>query len=365
MRKLLAMLMMLMFALSGCGGEKASQPSQSPSKVEQVASAPVEEKKSYSNGQFKVGVDLPAGEYLAVGTGYVEVASAPELTAIIYNDNIENAQRYVGVRDGEYVKVEHALKLYALADAPKISVQGKIPDGQFKVGSDISAGEYKITLNAGGYFAVTSSPRNDFVTNQFTNEGGTYYATVADGQYLQIKKGSAEAVTAAASQVKQPAAETKSAFDTAPARISTLPSIGATRAEFDASYTATNKNGVGYIRYNQDVWHAQFLNANWDDSDDKNARAYMVMVQVLPGLPLSMTGIEDLIPADAENVQYDSSGSDKVVTVRNFTGTSEQIKAIFPHSNGKFGGGFNWDAATGKFIGGTIMVEYPFPPSKK
>lgn len=40
MRKLLAMLMMLMFALSGCGGEKASQPSQSPSKVEQSTEKP-------------------------------------------------------------------------------------------------------------------------------------------------------------------------------------------------------------------------------------------------------------------------------------------------------------------------------------
>lgn len=123
---------------------------------------------------------------------------------ILVNDNIENARRYIAVSDGEYVKVTGDLKLYPAVDAPKVDTSGTLPSGQYKVGVDIAAGEYKITLDAGGYFAVTNDTRNAYVKNQFTNDGGQFYATVADGQYLQIKKGTAEFVGVATPQVAQP-----------------------------------------------------------------------------------------------------------------------------------------------------------------
>lgn len=163
------------------------------------STAPAEKKNFLANGQFKVGTDLKAGDYLTVGIGYVEVAkdSSGSVYSILMNDNIlEDTQRYIIANDGEYVKLTGDIKLYPVADAPKINTDNGLPAGQFKVGVDIPAGEYKITLEGGGYFAVTKDTRRAIVKNQFTNEGGSFYATVADGQYLQIKKGTGQFVGA-------------------------------------------------------------------------------------------------------------------------------------------------------------------------
>lgn len=162
--------------------------------------AAVEPQNYFANGQFKVGVDLPAGEYVAIGTGYVEVAgsSAGGVNSILVNDNIVDARRYVVVNDGEYVKLMSDMKLYSLADAPKLNLNySKLPANQYKVGVDIPAGEYKILLDAGGYVALTRDTRRNYVGNHYTNEGGQIYATVADGQYLQIKNGTGEFVGSA------------------------------------------------------------------------------------------------------------------------------------------------------------------------
>lgn len=196
----IVIMVLLLMILVGCGNEKAEEKPLTETKT----GAKVEE-KFFTNGQYKVGVDLTAGEYIAIGTGYVEVATAPEgADKIIVNDNIENAQRYVTAQDGQYIKVMGDIKLYPVASAPKIKADKNIPAGQFKAGSDISAGEYKITLEPGGYFAITNTTGRDITKNQFTNEGGTFYATVADGQYLQIKKGSGEFVGAANKPAPQP-----------------------------------------------------------------------------------------------------------------------------------------------------------------
>ena len=184
---------------------QVEQPTVTPVKPANVNMTPappaaVEPQNYFANGQFKVGVDLPAGEYLAVGTGYVEVAgsSAGGTNNILINDNIVDARRYVVVNDGEYVKVMSDMKLYSLADAPKLNLNySKLPANQYKVGVDIPAGEYKILLDAGGYVALTRDTRRNYVGNQYAHNGGQFYATVADGQYLQIKNGTGEFVAAA------------------------------------------------------------------------------------------------------------------------------------------------------------------------
>lgn len=349
MKKFLTALLLASFVLTGCGGEKTAD--NSATKVEQPAPS-ADNGNFFDNGQFKVDTDLPAGEYIAIGTGYVEVATSPEGgNSIVVNDNIVNAQRYITAQAGEYVKVTGDIKLYPVANAPKIDASnGKVPAGQFKCGTDIAAGEYKVTLDKDGYFAVTKSTTGrDFVKNQFAPQGGSFYATVADGQFLQIKNGTAEFV--GATQV-------------APARISLSPSIGSTRSEFDAVYRQTNTNGVGNARYNQDVWQARFLDANGNATDDKNGRAVMVTVQVVTGAPFEPIQLDSLLPSDATNLQYDDKGSDNMLRVQNVTGTSAQLAEIFPKSGGTFSGSFNWDAATGKFIGGTITVKYPLPSNK-
>lgn len=202
-------------------------------KVEQAETG-----KFFANGQFKVGTDLSAGEYIAVGTGYVEVSksSSGGVDNILINDNIENARRYVIANDGEYVKVTGDIKLYPLADAPKIDTSGQLAAGEYKVGTDIKSGEYKITLDAGGYYAVTNDTRRDIAKNQFTNEGGSYYATVSDGQYLQIKKGIGEYVGATEVAEKPTPAPQPAPKPALPPKPTKVLNLGMTFEQFKVAY---------------------------------------------------------------------------------------------------------------------------------
>lgn len=69
----------------------------------------------FTDGNYKVGSDLPAGEYKftqtdSLGVGYVERArdSSMELDSIISNDltNNEGESRYINVNEGEYLKIQ-------------------------------------------------------------------------------------------------------------------------------------------------------------------------------------------------------------------------------------------------------------------
>ena len=70
--------------------------------------------KVYTDGTYKVGSDLPAGEYKFTQTnsygGYIERASdsSMELNSIISNDvtTKEGETKYVTVSNGEYLKIE-------------------------------------------------------------------------------------------------------------------------------------------------------------------------------------------------------------------------------------------------------------------
>ena len=70
--------------------------------------------KVYPDGTYKVGSDLPTGEYKFTQTssygGYIERASdsSMELNSIISNDvtTKEGETKYVTVSNGEYLKIE-------------------------------------------------------------------------------------------------------------------------------------------------------------------------------------------------------------------------------------------------------------------
>ena len=60
---------------------------------------------------FRVGIDLPAGEYKihANKSGYVEVSSdsSHQFRSIVMNDNFEG-DKYVTVSDGQYLTLNRA-----------------------------------------------------------------------------------------------------------------------------------------------------------------------------------------------------------------------------------------------------------------
>lgn len=68
----------------------------------------------YRNGMYKVGEDLPAGEYkvqldesASMGMGYIEVStnSRHDLGSIVTNDNPQ-ADTYITVKDGQYLTLQ-------------------------------------------------------------------------------------------------------------------------------------------------------------------------------------------------------------------------------------------------------------------
>ena len=148
-------------------------------------------------GMYKVGTDIPAGEYLVIVNslmGYIEGAtdSTGSLDSIIFNDNLlSDSHSYVTLKDGEFFKLQGA-DMYPIAEAPSIVPKdGIYRDGMYKIGEDLPAGEYKVTLDSEsglGYLEVSSNSRHildSIVTNE--NLKADMYITVKDGQYLKIQ----------------------------------------------------------------------------------------------------------------------------------------------------------------------------------
>jgi len=79
-----------------------------------IAEAPVysQDETKYIPGKYKVGFDIPAGEYKVIADGamaYIEVSknSSATLDAVISNDVFEG-NKYITVSDGQYIKLQDA-----------------------------------------------------------------------------------------------------------------------------------------------------------------------------------------------------------------------------------------------------------------
>lgn len=142
----------------------------------------------FKEGTYKVGSDMPAGEYrlVALNSGYFQIASdsTGEFDSLIANDNF-STQTIVSVADGQYLQITRAIA-YPIDDAPEIDIT---KEGMFKVGKDIQAGEYKVRSTGSGYLQVSTDSTHGFesiVSNN--NFEGETYITVADGQYLTLNR---------------------------------------------------------------------------------------------------------------------------------------------------------------------------------
>lgn len=175
-------------------GTDTEQEESKPEESKPVESSEPEESSDpiayFTSGTYKVGTDIPAGEYVIENPSmsYMEVASdsTGDLNSIITNDNFKN-RIYITISDGQYIQFKG--KMYAEADMPAYEpVNGVYPEGMYKVGKDIPAGEYKISPTKDrGYFEVDSNSSgsmdailaNDNIENEV-------YQTLSDGQYIKL-----------------------------------------------------------------------------------------------------------------------------------------------------------------------------------
>lgn len=145
-----------------------------------------------SPGMYKAGQDLQAGEYvllaqdsnldLTVDARHLE----PSLSAtVIFN------RAYVSIEDGQFIGFDMG-QLHSAADAPPVPAEGDLPQGIYKIGTDLQAGVYTLRSTNPMYrssYAVFSAPRQvdpqpPVASGFFTNEEIT--VTVDEGQYLDV-----------------------------------------------------------------------------------------------------------------------------------------------------------------------------------
>ena len=76
------------------------------------ADSVIPENGLYQDGMYKVGQDIPAGEYKVIltsslGMGYLEVSSdsSHQLGSIVTNDNVQ-ADTYITVKENQYLKLQ-------------------------------------------------------------------------------------------------------------------------------------------------------------------------------------------------------------------------------------------------------------------
>ena len=140
----------------------------------------------YKTGMYKVGMDMPAGEYILFasgGKGYFCVSSDSNAKDILFNDNFEY-NSIITVLEGEYLDLSRCYAV-PISENPDVDTTGT---GMFKVGLHIPAGEYKLNSgNQKGYYCIYSDSRQDDIIANDNFEGQSY-VTVNNGQYLELAR---------------------------------------------------------------------------------------------------------------------------------------------------------------------------------
>ena len=186
---------MIATTLTACGSSEAqtqdnNSAGSATTTIEQQQTESQDELEQYDAGMYKVGTDIPAGEYILdpSAMAYYQVASdsTGALESIVSNDNFSGT-RYITVSDGQYLTLTSCTAYPASYVSEGKVKNDNLSGGMYKVGVDIEAGEYKVTPEGDGYYEVDSSSAGTLdaiVANE--NFSSDVYVTVADGQYLKL-----------------------------------------------------------------------------------------------------------------------------------------------------------------------------------
>ena len=188
-------------ALVGC----SSQPAETVDETSAVEEEAVSEEVDKSGLKETLEeVESTTLEGLTLNTGTKLSEAYDKAVAIMDDDEanqaeVDSAQRALisafdsASRESEaYEAANDAIEETQQEEPAK----GTIGEGTHLVGTDIEAGEYKLTATSDvpGYWKVTesSAPDADIIGND--NFIGTAYVTVTDGQYLTINRCTGERV---------------------------------------------------------------------------------------------------------------------------------------------------------------------------
>ena len=146
----------------------------------------------YEEGQYKVGRDFAAGEYVLLNTsdysGYFSISSDANGRDIITNGLFE-VNSIITVEYGDYLKLSRCIAIDADDFYSEYTIKTENDGVMLKVGYDILPGEYKLTAAAGstGYYCVYNNSRQtDIVSNDLFKNSA--WVTVRTGQYLVLSR---------------------------------------------------------------------------------------------------------------------------------------------------------------------------------
>ena len=154
----------------------------------------------YTSGDYEVGVDLPAGTYLAVYDGpsgdqkfVMQISSSSDPNdsdAVLTSQTFHSNQVYFQVIDGQFLHISWA-NFYD-TEQVSITLEPFVHDGMYQVGKDIPAGTYQLELDKGEYvypetagyqiYSQMASPQ------PLPKSKGSYtdFITLQDGEYVQL-----------------------------------------------------------------------------------------------------------------------------------------------------------------------------------
>jgi hypothetical protein len=183
MMKKLVSLLLLLATLCGAIPAMAAEPLDDP------------EITTYPASMYKVGADIPEGEYLAIAEedaiiSAVFVQDSSSSDANIGFMSIFDTFTIVGVRKGEYIDVSGAY-LIPLEQA-KVYIENYIVDGirdgSYKVGDHIPEGEYRYTADAEALLPTITTytdPYQEDIDDMIIPDGRGYIY-LQEGQYVYL-----------------------------------------------------------------------------------------------------------------------------------------------------------------------------------
>ena len=148
--------------------------------------------RTYNEGQYRVGRDMIAGEYVLLSTsdysGYFCVSSDALGKNIICNDLFE-VNSILTVRTGEYVELSRCIAVLASDFYTKYTIRTDNTGVMLRVGYDIQPGTYRLRAAAGqtGYYCIYNDSRHDDIVDNDLFSGSSYI-TLRYGQYIILNR---------------------------------------------------------------------------------------------------------------------------------------------------------------------------------
>ena len=147
---------------------------------------------TYDEGQYWVGMDFVAGEYVLLSTsdysGYFAITSDSNGNNIISN-GLFAVNSIITVKSGEYLELSRCIAIKASDFYSQYTIKYENDGVMLKVGYDIEPGTYKVVAASGtsGYYCIYNDSRQTAIVSNdlFRNSA---WVTVRSGQYLVLTR---------------------------------------------------------------------------------------------------------------------------------------------------------------------------------